>query len=155
VFRSGVPLVVAPLDATTSLKLEEARRNRLFGTGTPLTWQLQALYQLWDQPTPTLFDPVAAALCFEEKFCTLEPLRLEVDHRGFPRPVKGKPNARVATSIRRPEFLSWLVKRLAPAQAKPNRKMKPLNVSAPVAQGGMPKRVHVSEDFDTDIERRW
>ncbi|HMF16158.1 MAG TPA: nucleoside hydrolase, partial [Gemmataceae bacterium] len=109
VFQSGVPLVVAPLDATTSLKLEEARRNRLFATGTALTWQLQALYQLWDQPTPTLFDPVAAALCFEEKFCTLEPLRLEVDDRGFTRPVKGKPNARVAMSIRRPEFLNWLV----------------------------------------------
>jgi inosine-uridine nucleoside N-ribohydrolase len=155
VFRSGVPLVVAPLDATTALKLKEARRSRLFAAGTALTWQLQALYQLWDQPTPTLFDPVAAALCFEEKFCTLEPLRLEVDDRGFTRPVKGKPNARVATSIRREEFLSWLVKRLAPAKAKPARKMKPLNVSDPVAQGGMPHRVHVSEDFEPDIERRW
>src|SRR5262249_48193271 len=70
VFRSGVPLVVAPLDATTSLKVEESRRQSLFKAHTALTWQLQALYQLWDHPTPTLFDPVAVTLCFEEKFCT-------------------------------------------------------------------------------------
>ena len=61
VFASGIPLVVAPLDATTMLKLEEAARQRLFRAATPLTKQVQALYRLWGAQTPTLYDPVAVA----------------------------------------------------------------------------------------------
>jgi purine nucleosidase len=113
VFASGLPLVVAPLDATTSLKLEEPLRRRLFAARTPLTGQVQALYRLWGQPTPTLFDPVAVALCFDERFCKMEELRLEVDDKGLTRIAEGKPNARVATAIQRAEFLEWYVKRVA------------------------------------------
>src|SRR5262249_41901426 len=92
VFGSGVPLVVAPLDATADVKLEGQQREAVFGAGTPLANQLRALFQLWDQPTPTLFDPVAVALCFDERFCKMEELRLEVDDKGMTRAVKGKPN---------------------------------------------------------------
>ena len=113
VFASGVPLVVAPLDATANLRLEAAPRRRLWSTGTPLTNELHALYKLWDKKTPILFDPVAVALCFTEKFCTMEELRLEVDDKGVTRSVKGKPNARVATATRRDEFLTWYVDRIA------------------------------------------
>ena len=60
VFTSGVPLVVAPLDATATLKLEEPLRRKLFHAGTRPADQLQTLYRLWGQPTPTLYDPVAA-----------------------------------------------------------------------------------------------
>jgi inosine-uridine nucleoside N-ribohydrolase len=158
VFRSGVPLVVGPLDATTNLKLKASQRRQLFAAHTALTWQLQALYQLWDKPTPTLFDPVAVTLCFEEEFCTMKALRLKVDNQGFTRQVKGKANARVATSIRRDKFLEWCLQRLlwTGKKGKPtSQRTKPINVSAPIARGGMPNRVHVSEDYETDIERRW
>jgi inosine-uridine nucleoside N-ribohydrolase len=113
VFASGVPLVVAPLDATANVSLEEAQRRRLWSAGTPLTNQLHALFQLWDKKTPILFDPVAVALCFTEKFCTMEDMRLEVDDKGVTRIVRGKPNARVATAVRRDEFLTWYVDRIA------------------------------------------
>jgi inosine-uridine nucleoside N-ribohydrolase len=159
VFASGVPLVVAPLDATVGLTLGAKERQRIFDDWTGSRKQLQALYQLWDKRTPTLFDPVAAALCFEEKFCKLEAQRLEVDDQGFTRVAKGKANARVATAIRREEFLKWFVDRVAPRPGlKPSLhslENYPINVSAPVAKGGMPNRVHVIEDFETDIERRW
>jgi inosine-uridine nucleoside N-ribohydrolase len=112
VFASGIPIVVAPLDATTRLKLEERLRRRLFEAKTPLTEQVRMLYQLWGEQTPTLYDPVAAALCFDESFCTMENLRLEVDAKGQTRAVRGEANARVATAIRREEFLQWYVKRL-------------------------------------------
>lgn len=112
VFASGIPLVVAPLDATTMLKLEEGPRQRLFRAATPLTKQVQALYRFWGAQTPTLFDPVAVALCFEERFCTMEEMRLEVDAKGQTREVKGKPNARVATAIRGDDFLKWYVDRV-------------------------------------------
>ena len=118
VFRSGVPLVIAPLDATTMLKLEETSRRRLFQAETPLTSQVQTLYRLWKEPTPTLFDPVAVMLCFDERFCTMENLRLEVDDKGMTRTVKGEANARVATAIRAADFLKWYVDRVATAGEK-------------------------------------
>jgi inosine-uridine nucleoside N-ribohydrolase len=156
VFTSGVPLVVAPLDATVGLLLDESRRQRVFAARTPLTDQLEALYQLSDRPTPTLFDPVAAALCFEEKFCRMEPLRLEVDDKGHTREVQGKPNARVVISIVRNDFLDWYVDRIAPRVAAiPAPAKKPANPSTVVPRGAFPDRVHVIEDYETQIERRW
>jgi purine nucleosidase len=157
VFASGVPLVVAPLDATADLSLEGPQRRRLWAAGTPLMNQLHALYQLWDRETPILFDPVAVALCFTEKFCKLEDVRIEVDDRGLTRTVKGKPNARAATATKRAEFVKWYVERLAPAivKATPLPKLPRTNLAKPVGRGAMPNRVHVIEDYETDIERRW
>jgi inosine-uridine nucleoside N-ribohydrolase len=116
VFESGVPLTLAPLDATTMLTLEEPLRRRLFEAGTPLTEQVRALYRLWGKPTPTLYDPVAVTLCFEERYCTLKDLRLEVDDKGMTRRVKGKPNSRVATAIHAADFLRWYVERVRAAR---------------------------------------
>jgi inosine-uridine nucleoside N-ribohydrolase len=155
VFASGVPLVVAPLDATAKVSLEEAQRRRLWGAGTPLTNQLHALYQLWDKKTPILFDPVAVTLCFTEKFCTMEDMRLEVDDKGVTRIVRGKPNARVATATRQDDFVQWYVDRLASGKPIPLPKLPRTNAAKPVERGGMPNLVHVIEDYETDIERRW
>lgn len=112
VFRSGVPLVVAPLDATANLQLTGKQRDAVFGAGTPLSNQLRVLFQLWGQPTPTLFDPAAVALCIGERWFKMEGLHLDVDDRGITRIGKGKPNARVATSVRRDDFLKWFTARL-------------------------------------------
>jgi inosine-uridine nucleoside N-ribohydrolase len=153
VFTSGVPLVVAPLDATTTVKLEEPLRRKLFDACTPLTFQVQSLYQLWDQRTPTLFDPVAVALCITEKFCTMEELHLEVDGKGLTPIGKGKANARVATAIKGDDFLKWYVERVG--QGKAVLPKPPGNPSKVIQRGGMPNRVHCFEDYETDIEKRW
>ena len=54
---------------------------------------------------------------------------------------------------RRSSFL-WIVERIATAgdQRFP---AEPKNLSQLVPQGAFPSRVHVAEDYDTDIERRW
>ena len=96
-------------------------RRRVFAARTPLAEQLHALYRLSERPTPTLFDPLAVALCFDERWCKLEDLRLEVDAKGLTRAVAGRPNARVATSAAGEKFLNWLMARLAPAGAKEAR----------------------------------
>jgi inosine-uridine nucleoside N-ribohydrolase len=153
VFTSGVPLVVAPLDATATLKLEGPPRRRLFAACTPLTFQVQALYQLWDKPTPTLYDPAAVALSFSERFFTMEDLHLRVNERGLTRAGKGKPNARVATAVKADAFLKWYVDRVAAGPAVLPK--APANRSAVVPRGGMPNRVHCFEDYETDIEKRW
>jgi inosine-uridine nucleoside N-ribohydrolase len=115
VFASGVPLVLAPLDATTHLKLDEPLRQRLFSADRPLTQQLLALSRLWEGKDPVLYDPVAVALVFEPRFSKLEELRIEVDDQGFTREVPGRPNARVAVSTARDEFLNWYIRRVTEA----------------------------------------
>jgi amidohydrolase len=112
VFAAGVPLVVAPLDATSNVPLGPEDRQRIFAAGTPLA-KLEVLYKLWGKKTPVLFDPVAASLCFTERYCTMEELRLQVDDKGLTRIADGKSNTRVATSIRPDEFVAWFVERLA------------------------------------------
>jgi purine nucleosidase len=112
VFSSGVPLLVAPLDATTMVKLDRSMRERIFGARTALARQVHALYKLWGKVEPTLYDPVAVTLSFYEAFCGIEDLRLEVDDEGFTREGAGPPNARVATSIRTSDFLDWYAGRI-------------------------------------------
>jgi len=155
VFTSGVPLIVAPLDATATLKLEAPLRRKIFAAGTQNNYQLMNLYQLWDEETPILYDPVAVALCLDEKLCKLEDLHLEVDDKGMTRIGKGKPNARVATSIQRDDFLKWYVERMTAGSAPVQAKSAPLNVAKLVERGGLPARVQAIEYFDTDIEKRW
>ncbi len=116
VFSSGVPITMAPLDATI-VRLEEPFRNRIFGSGAALGGQLHELYKLWGKVRPVLFDPVAVTLSFDESCCTMENLRIEVDNEGFTREVKGTPNARVATSNRVDDFLNWYVDRVAPVRS--------------------------------------
>ena len=113
-FRSGIPLTVAPLDATL-VRFPEAPRRRVFETPKPVGQALWSLYKLWGKQTPTLFDPVAVTLAFNESFVTMESLRIEVDDRGFTREVPGEPNCRVAVGIRADPFLDWYVQRIARA----------------------------------------
>jgi purine nucleosidase len=158
VFRSGIPLVMAPLDATAMVKLDAARQKKLFDTGSLLTLSVQALTQLWrEKNDPILYDPVAVTLVHTEKFCTMENLAIEVDAKGFTRIAKdAKPNARVATSIKTDAFLDWLGERLANAYPKALPTMRVINESKLVPRlDRMPGHVHVFEDFESDIEKRW
>jgi inosine-uridine nucleoside N-ribohydrolase len=149
VFASGVPLVVVPLDATAGLQLSAEGVRRVFAPGTALTLQVQSMYQLWDRDNPVLADPLAVALCLDERFCKIEEMRLDVDDQGFTRAGTGKPNARVATAVQGDAFLKWYVERLENCVAPAKR---PVQL---VPQGGMPHRVHVAEDYENDIERFW
>jgi inosine-uridine nucleoside N-ribohydrolase len=149
VFGSGVPLVVVPPDVTAGLTLDREDLKKVFAPGTALSLQVQALYQLWDRESPPLADVLTASLCIDERFCTFEPRHLEVDEEGHTRIGKGKPNARVATAVKREDFKAWYVGRMASC-------LPPAKVPVELLpRGGMPNRVHVAEDFETDIERRW
>lgn len=110
-FRSGIPLVVAPLDATL-VRFPEPLRRRVFETPNALGRELWSLYKLWGKQTPTLFDPVAVTLAFNESFVTMEPLRIEVDDQGFTREVAGEANCRAAMAIRAEAFLDCYVQRI-------------------------------------------
>jgi purine nucleosidase len=114
VFGSGIPILMAPLDATAKLDLNAARRKRMFDHHTALTDDLARLYPLWGHPTPILFDPLAVAMLIDPSLCRSKRLTLAVDDKGFTRVRRGSPNALVALSSNKRRFLRLLLDRIAP-----------------------------------------
>lgn len=154
VFASNIPLVVVPLDATSTLKLEKRNRETIFSAQTPLSWQLQNLYELWNQETPILFDPVAVAAAMDWREMAAKELRIEVDDAGLTQVKDGKPNARVVLGLDAEVFLLHFVTRLR-SHGTATLPKPPGNPSQLIAPGRFPARVHTFEDYDTDIEKRW
>lgn len=157
VFDSGLPLTLVPLDASAELRLDGERLKRLLTSDTPLARQAQALYELGDGRMPVLFDPAAVTLAADESLFTVEPLRLAIEDNGLTRVADGPANVRVAMSVKREALLDRFVQRVTHSpDTKSNATGQPPPVIVePVARGGLPTRVHVFEDYETDIERRW
>lgn len=123
---SGVPVFMMPLDST-QIHLEAPDQQRIFSLGSPLTDQLTLLYHQWaahneqHSPTPVLYDPVAATYAVRPDLCPARPMRLEVDDKGFTRPVDGAPNAQVCLKSDEKGFLDFLMGRIAPEPNEPGR----------------------------------
>ena len=149
VFASGIPLIVLASDACRGCKLDDAAVKKVFSPGTPLTRQAETLYQMWDGSDPSLGEALAVALCFDERFATLETSSLVVDDEGRLEPRNATPNSRVVGSSKSDDFAAWYVKRIASLVAPERRPSRVIH------DDRMPNRVHVAEDFDTDIERFW
>jgi len=113
---SGVPVFVMPLDST-QIHLENPMLGTVFAHGSPLTDQLTLLYHQWtgakEWRSPTLYDPVAVTYTIRPDLCPATPIRLEVDDKGFTRPVDGPPNAQVCLHSDEKGFLELLISRIA------------------------------------------
>jgi len=120
VFTSGVPLIVAPLDATADLKLTPEYRVRIFARGSPLTDALAALDFVWQQTntwkgaTPILFDLLAVSAVHAPDIARFEPLHLVVEADGLTRETKDGPaNAQVAVGSDVAKVVGYMTDRLA------------------------------------------
>jgi purine nucleosidase len=118
VFRSGVPLIVAPLDSTADLKLTPDLRVRIFTSGTPTHDALGALDQIWRYTNhwkgdvPTLFDVLPVDLVADRSTAPLTPLHIEIADDGMMRVIEGAPpNAEVALQIDVGAFMEAFVAR--------------------------------------------
>lgn len=110
VFASGIPIRMAPLDVTARLQLDEQHRDQIFALRTPLTDALQALYQLWGQPTPTLHDPMAISLLTAPLLCETKRIHVEIENNGMTRAEPQDPaNARVAVETDPDRFIDYYV----------------------------------------------
>ncbi|HET7104982.1 MAG TPA: nucleoside hydrolase [Terracidiphilus sp.] len=115
---AGVPVFMMPLDST-QIHLEARDREAIFFHGSALTDQLTLLYHQWmagtgdHTPTPTLFDPVAVAYAVRPELCPVTPMRIEVDAKGFTRPVAGAANAEVCLASDESGFLKLLLERVS------------------------------------------
>lgn len=114
VFESGVPIVMAGLEATAMMRLDAERQKRLFGCGTPTTDALAALTTLWGLAVPILFDPVAVAYALGQSHWETERGHVTVDKSGLTRLTDGPPNAVILVRPRPDEFLDGYVAAFAP-----------------------------------------
>jgi inosine-uridine nucleoside N-ribohydrolase len=115
VFSSGVHILMVPLDVTAMLQLHAADRNRVFTNLSPMTDGLAILYNLWNQRTPTLFDPMAVAMVIDPSLCQTKPLSVQVDANGFTHaPDNQPPNATVALQTDPAKFFEFYLGRVAP-----------------------------------------
>jgi purine nucleosidase len=156
VFQAKIPLLVVPLDATATVALQEQQRRDLFAAHTPLTWQIQNLYELWtnENKDPVLFDAVAVAAAFRPDHLTIEELPLQVNDAGLTVEKAGGRKIPVATKVDAQAFLDWYVARVK-AAGNESLPEPPKNVSKLIDPGNFPARVHTFEDYETDIEKRW
>ena len=115
-FATGVPIFMMPLDST-QIHLQIPDQGEIYSHGSPLTDQLTLLYHEWTGAKqwrlPTLFDPVAVTYAFRPDLCPVKPFGIEVDDRGFTRPVAGTPNAEVCLQSDEKGFLALLLSRIA------------------------------------------
>jgi len=111
-FASGVPIDMMPLDST-QLKFDEVMRDTLFSQSTPTTDALLSLYEEWrastGNPTPTLFDAMAVAAAIQPSLCPTQPMRIEIDGKGFTRPITGAPNANVCLNSDSDRFFHFYI----------------------------------------------
>ncbi len=120
VFTSGVPLLVAPLDATSALRLDEANRVKIFSAGTPLNDALASLDFIWRHTNtwkgdiPVLHDALAIVLVTAPQLAELGQVRLDIADNGLTKLVEsGKPNAVVAMGCSPAAFMEYFSRRLS------------------------------------------
>ena len=114
---SGVPITLAGLDVTTMVKFDGEHRSRINMSSSPLTDALCGLYSLWASSSPghnpTLFDPVAVVMAFNDSFVTTRAAHVRVTDEGYTVVDESKsPNCTIGLHIRPKPFLEWLTQRL-------------------------------------------
>jgi inosine-uridine nucleoside N-ribohydrolase len=122
---SGVPVFMMPLDST-QVHLTLPELGTILSHGSPLTDQLTLLYHQWTGADawkmPTLFDPVAVTYAIRPALCPVQPMRLDIDDKGFTRPVVGEPNAQVCLQSDEKGFLELLLKRISADPVQSSKK---------------------------------
>jgi inosine-uridine nucleoside N-ribohydrolase len=155
VLASGVRIDLLPWKWGTSVRREKQLKS-IFARRTPLTLQLQTLDEL-DGGEPAYPDAVAAAMASADSELagafTLAPVKATVNDHGKLTTAEGESPVCIVTSLKPEPLLEWMQKKLT--QGEPALPRELANRTKPIDRGPMPNRVHVFEDYDTTIERRW
>ena len=110
--NSGADIVYAGLDVTAMVKLDKEKRDLLLMRQSPLTNALSCLYVLWENETPTLFDPVAIGMLVYPELFRTEKAHIQVDDKGFTRLTPRKtPNGEIGVRIDGKEFMKRIMDR--------------------------------------------
>lgn len=108
---SGANIIYAGLDITAMIKMDKAKRDKVFARHSPMTDMLEGLYVLWGHETPTLFDPVAIGMVLYPDLFKTKKANVSVDDKGNTIIDPNKPsNAEVGVYVNTNEFLNRLMK---------------------------------------------
>lgn len=150
VFASGAPLFVISEKASEKLSLDVAELKSIFGPATPLTRQVESMFQMSNRESAPLAEAVAVAKVLPIRGGSMKmavALKPQLSDEGNTETGKG---LQVLMGIVvDPDFRAWYTERIA------NTVKPAARPSKPVEPGLFPHRVHVCEDFDLDIEKFW
>jgi inosine-uridine nucleoside N-ribohydrolase len=149
VLESRVKIAIVSTSVTRDLRLDDEGVQAVFSPGTPLTRQVQTLYQMWDRERPPLGDALVVALLIDPRLAKREKRALVIRDDGALEERDKAPNVELITTLDPPDFEEWYARRMSSLVAPSKRP------SALIDRGMFPNRVHVAEDFDDDIERTW
>ncbi len=118
-------LLIAPLDTAGQVQLKGDVYQRLIEADDALVKAILENYRIWaptfrwadhdpDRESSVLYDALAVALAYDDSFCRIEEVRLEVTDDGFTRRSSRGSPVRVALEWKRErrEFEEFLVDRL-------------------------------------------
>lgn len=114
--NSGADIVLAPLDITDHVILDNAHLTAIFSRGTPLTDALGALYALWYRHADwainaKMFDGVAIGMVLWPELFKTKPVHVYVDDQGFTRTDPSKvPNCTFGYEIDDEKFISLMTR---------------------------------------------
>lgn len=157
VFGASVPLIFVWDEAARNLKLDASRSSTIFRACTPLTMQVESLFQLAGQSSPVVAAPLAPGweIWGRDIDSMVSFWEIEVDDNGIVRTAaKPKRKMDVLDRVDEDKVLSFLTQRLT-SFGKKTLPSPPGNRSTLIPRTGLPLHVHTFEDYDTDIERRW
>jgi inosine-uridine nucleoside N-ribohydrolase len=116
--NSGADILLAPLDVTDHVILDNSYLTSIFNRQTPLTDALGALYALWYRHADwavqaKMFDGVAIGMVlWPELFNTREAF-VYVDDQGFTRVDPSKsPNCTIGVQIEADKFLNLMTRKI-------------------------------------------
>jgi len=133
VFDSGVQLVVVPSSMVEGMKLDRVQLRKVFATETALSWQMRSLYEHWDGADAPITSALLVALAFKDDVAKAAKMA----------------NVLQIQRVDQNAFRKWYTERMADL-LPPSKRPTPM-----VERRGFPTRIHVAEDFETDIERKW
>jgi hypothetical protein len=146
--RMKVSLDLMSADIDWPMRIDRAQRDDLFAAHSPLTFQVQNLYELWGHETPNLRSSIAIAVVADPRLLKWSDVREQVfekQHKHIVRAVAG---------VDTKKLIAHIIRAIKVKQP-PSLPAEPKNETRLVERGNFPAKVHVAEDFDTDIEKRW
>jgi inosine-uridine nucleoside N-ribohydrolase len=114
---AGAQPVLAGLDVTTFVKLNEGERLKLSMRNSPLTDALCGLYTLWGfesyaQPDPTLFDVVAVGMVLWPDLFTTRKVHIRVTNEGYTIIDESKePNCEIGMTVNKQDLIRRVMER--------------------------------------------
>ena len=116
--NSGANLLLAPLDCTDHVIVNDQYLTALFNRQTPLTNALGALYSLWWRHAdwalqPKMFDGVAVGMVLWPELFETQKMYVFVDDEGYTKVDESKePNCLVGMKIDKEEFMQRFYRKI-------------------------------------------